>query len=191
MRSIAILLLICSQAFGQRMTLKDRLPTHEQIVRVECHYHGRIGYGSGMVLNSREVVTALHCVRNTELRVRYKGETINAYVDKVNFLNDWALLRLTKDVEAKRIDIREENLRDKEQVTAYGYGPADGSLCWYQSRYVNGELEGQQPVGGDSGGPILDSKGYLVGIISDKDEPGTRWRGYSLAKPFADWIKGK
>jgi hypothetical protein len=191
MKPILILLLIASNALAQRRVLEVHLPIHSQIVRVECEHHGRKSYGSGIMIDSKTCLTAVHCVHNFYLTVKYKGRDIKADVGKPQWCNDWIYLHLRETTDAAKIEIRQEPLSDGDVVTSYGFGPPEGKLSWYTSTVRGEVLNGTQPISGDSGGPILDSKGRLCSIICEKFEDGSNnWHGFGLGTTeFLEFVK--
>jgi V8-like Glu-specific endopeptidase len=171
--------------------LEVHLPIHAQIVRVECEHHGRTSYGTGIVIDSKRCLTAIHCIHNFTMKVKYKGKDHVADVGKPQWLNDWVILNFREPVDAVSLQVRQTPLAEGEEVDCYGYGPPDGKLSWYRSRVFGELLKGTQPVSGDSGGPVLDSKGRLVTLICDKFEDRSQtWDGYAVkTTEFAEFVK--
>ncbi|MFC2121906.1 hypothetical protein ACFLTI_09965, partial [Bacteroidota bacterium] len=74
----------------------------------------------------------------------------------------------------KPLKIREGHIRKKEKVYVVGWGANDiGEAKIYEGRYVGSlgekiliDMKGKANEIGLGGAPVIDSKGYLIGVIS-------------------------
>lgn len=119
--------------------------------------------GSCTVIDSSLVLTAAHVVAQSVATVDCAGEKIRGKVIALNLYRDWALVRLEKPIDVKPRTIRETKLTEGETVFAIGYGGQ--GYGYTRGRFTKGILRGRA-VSGDSGGPICDVQGKLVGVIT-------------------------
>ncbi len=142
-----------------------------------------ISTGSGFVISrSGEIVTNFHVIRDCasiDVRVastsRQKAEVI-----ATDEGNDLAVIRVKTAVESNAVFRENPPLRPGEHVIAMGY-PLSGILTTTvnvsegivsalaglrdDSRYIQISAPVQP---GNSGGPLLDTSGHIVGVVSGK-----------------------
>lgn len=139
--------------------------------------------GSCTVIDSSLVLTAAHVVGQSVATVDCAGDKIRGKVIALDLYHDWALVRLEKPINVKPRSIRETKLTEGETVFAIGYGGQ--GYGYTRGKYTKGILRGRA-VSGDSGGPICDVAGKLIGVI----------RGYASdgellheGKGLAAWVE--
>jgi len=190
MATLFITFLLCSSAFAQTIL--------------------KVGNGTGFFVSPNEIVTAHHAIdtwMTTPLGVEYNGKTYGALVYKYNEHLDVAYLRIVghSKVCDSPLIISEASLYEGMPYTLYGY-PAKknreftsvsgvikdtyykmfsdtGRRNW-RREFVQGSSGASS---GYSGGPILDSKGYAIGVLCN----GSRWNAYftsfHMLKNHPDW----
>lgn len=186
---IAVLLAFSgsSLAFGQTIT-----EPHPAVVKVT----GKVIWdantepaGSGVWIDATHVLTALHVVSEMEtVQVEWNGEKIPATIEAVLPVCDWALLQTNEPRRTPPIELRTEPLAEGDAVVGYGWGPVevDSQFQAQPRRFArivgkhrDGRIYGKaMPRLGDSGGPVFDADGRLVGVINSKIEPGGNRPGY-------------
>lgn len=179
--ALLLALLLTSYAQADRVLL-EHSQNHGAIVRVECHYgEGRSCLGSAMLLDECHALTAHHCVRGGSLDVQLPGYTVQADVIAIHPRNDWALLRFRSPLagitEAK---VRKSPLPLGETVFGFGFGRDVGRFGYTVGKYRGDYIEGRLIEEGDSGGPILDADGRLVGVVTEYDVGTANWRGHAV-----------
>ncbi len=133
--------------------------------------------GSGFLVGERYLVTNAHVVDHPSsmYRLVFDKKTVNANVVALDASNDIALLRLDEDIGIEPLFFtKEEPARDSE-IYAIGFPESDGKTL------VSGVYEGTRIPGnkgviysvafialrkGNSGSPVLDNKGNVIGIAS-------------------------
>jgi S1-C subfamily serine protease len=156
------------------------------------------GHGSGFVIDDAgDLLTNEHVVRTAErVRVRFEsGEEATAAVLATDVRRDVALLRIDRGGTGG-LPIRSELPAIGAEVYAVG-APLDPSYSATVSkgivsalRTIDGELWIQSDVNvqpGNSGGPLLDARGNIVGITSrgESTDAGTP-SGINFFVPIAD-----
>jgi V8-like Glu-specific endopeptidase len=136
-----------------------------------------IGTGTGFVVNKYYVVTAEHVLENCNaITVRHGHHEIDAQTAARDASNDLGLIRLQKPI-ANTAKLRGGNrIRLGEMVANYGY-PLFGQLST-SATITEGNINNLSGAGndstvlqfdaptqpGNSGGPLLDSSGNVVGV---------------------------
>lgn len=156
------------------------------------------GHGSGvMVTHDGIIVTAQHVIDDAEfvsVLVPGRAEALMALVVYENKKHDVAFLKVTGRFDAiVPLGDRAAALLVRSRVYALGY-PIDGTREYPQSNagVVAGELpNGELQLGlsvnpGNSGGPLIDEQGALVGIVVRTASVKKGWQGISIAVPLRE-----
>jgi hypothetical protein len=137
--------------------------------------------GSGVVVGPHEVLTAAHVVKGCtpDITVRSSLTFSTGYVVARDETNDLAVVH-TKNGLPAAVSFRDGPVRAGDQVIALGY-PLQGLLATTPSLTVGNVnalrgieddsrfLQFSAPIQpGNSGGPLLNDSGHLVGIVTSK-----------------------
>lgn len=124
--------------------------------------------GSCVVIGEDLVLTVAHAVRNTNLNITFGQIQHKANLIAIDLYNDRALLRLENKFSGPFRNLRKTPLKEGEKFKSYGFGTAYG---YHNVEFKDGLFFGDAYFG-DSGGPIFDEKGEVVGVVSatSKDE---------------------
>jgi S1-C subfamily serine protease len=168
-------------AYAQRVEVGKR----DGVVRISSHSKIRTTcHGTGVVVGPRKILTALHIIRGYEVDVFHGDNIVRGKVAEVHLANDWALIELHEyEVpESELVRVRPEPIKDGDPVFAYGYGSLGQlikpPLCRVNAKRMLDHFEGvAKPIPGDSGGPVLDTNGDLVGVISCSISDAIGWYG--------------
>ncbi|MGZ8766570.1 MAG: S1C family serine protease [Acidimicrobiia bacterium] len=153
-----------------------------------------LGLGSGVSIGDGTVVTNHHVVDGADRLelTTWDGRDVTATVASATYVNDLAIIR-TDATELPAPDRREDRLDPGDRVRIVGY-PEGGQLEISGGSvvdYVPGDDYGEAGSvlratavvkHGNSGGPVLDDQGRLVGIVF-AIEGGT---DYALVIPMED-----
>lgn len=140
--------------------------------------------GTGFFVDSNTIITASHVAQTVRLEVWISGKRYYATVQKRNEAVDYAELRISGYKCPNPLKTSTKMAMD-ERLYTYGY-PKSGILegsngqlgfkCGFW--YLNGV--GEQ---GLSGGPVVNSRGYVVGIVTNQHyDGGTLFRSISETK---------
>jgi S1-C subfamily serine protease len=147
-------------------------------VRIRSLGCDRLGVGSGFVLPGNRVVTNRHVVEEPRAVTvnTWDGRSLRAEVTGIAVDSDLAVLQLADGVDLPVADVRTGTVERGEAVIAVGYpggGPATISTGEVVS-LIEGELL-DEPADvirvdaairqGNSGGPLLDEAGYVIGVV--------------------------
>ncbi len=164
------------------------------VVRVRNLTCTGLGTGSGFLVGDDRLITNHHVVDGAaELEVNlYDGRTIRATVDGVLRADDVGIVRLAAGSDLPDpLDVAATNPAAGTSVRALGfplggkYTVTEGSVTRERAGIVNGmpRLEFTAPVNhGNSGGPLVNLKGEVVGIVTE----GVVEAGVFFAIPAAD-----
>ena len=158
---------VVSVSFGQSKTYEPQTVS-KSICRISFEGYtttpgsSTSSAGSCTVIEPSLVLTAAHVVGQSVATVDCAGEKIRGKVIALNLYKDWALVRLERPIKVTPRSIRKEPLKENDVVFAIGYGGQ--GYGYTRGRYTRGILRGRA-VSGDSGGPICDVAGKLVGVI--------------------------
>ena len=147
------------------------------------------GNGSGIIISeSGYIVTNYHVIENSdEIEVEFilneEVEKFNAEIVKVDKVNDLAIIKIF-DMNFNKVDVIPYNFKTRSsdvgtKVYAYGY-PMALSIMGKEIKITDGIISSKSgydgdittyqitaPIqGGNSGGPLFDDKGNLIGINS-------------------------
>lgn len=182
MKRLLTLLLcaLCSPAFAQREDI-PHTPAHGAVVIAECQLNsGCFCTGSAVLLDPRHALAAYHCVKRPSMSIVLPYQTVEADVIAVHPRNDWALLRFRERLTGVPLmRMRPNALPIGSWV--YGFGFGQGSFGITTGRYQGTHIDGGPTEFGDSGGPILDEQGALVGLATELDNGTENWRGHAIA----------
>ena len=139
--------------------------------------------GSCTVIEPSLVLTAAHVVGQSVATVDCAGEKIRGKVIALNIYRDWALVRLEKPINVKPRSIRKEPCKEGEVVFSIGYGGQ--GYGYTRGRFTGGIFRGRA-VSGDSGGPICDVAGKLVGVVTGYASDGELLH---VGKGLLEWVE--
>ena len=129
------------------------------------------------------VLTAAHVVCQSEATVDCAGEKIKGKVIALNLYRDWALVRLERPIQVKPRSIRKDQCKEGEVVFSIGYGGQ--GYGYTRGRFAGGIFRGRA-VSGDSGGPICDVAGKLVGVVTGYASDGELLH---VGKGLLEWVE--
>lgn len=186
MKPLLVLLLLCSPCYAQRVLL-PHTADYASAVRVTCPLpQDRCTFGSAVVLDDRHALTAYHCIRKSELTVLFP-DPVPADVIAIHTQYDWALLRFRSPIAAPSARIRPDALPVGSTVYGFGFGKV-GSFGYTKGRFEGSHITGCLIEPGDSGGPVTDETGALVGLVTEYDVGTCDWRGYAVgSQAFRDF----
>ena len=193
----------CIAVAQTRITAND--PIVDCVVHVRAQNADNLTqWGSGAWIDANHVLTALHVVTGSHSQaIVSRGRTWPADVESVDHVSDWAILVVTGQCSHDRFpEVRDGPAVYNEQLVAYGWGPveSDGkrNLEQIKGRSRVNAICGPLPRSGDSGGPIYDSAGRLVGVINSRCEQMVetengrhekRWYGLGLGRDLRSFCE--
>jgi S1-C subfamily serine protease len=139
-------------------------------------------HGSCTVIDKTIVLTAGHVVGGSTAEIK-STEIVRGKVIAIDLHSDRALVRLEKPIECTPRKLRTEPLKDGEPVWAFGYGRGFGHTLGRAT--AKGLLGRSTP--GDSGGPILDQAGQVVGVVQGYSSTGDLY-GHGRST-LVEWIQ--
>lgn len=158
-------------------------------VEVEEDGEKNFNRGTACLIDNDLVITCWHAARGENWRVKFGRNYYTGRLIAKDEQYDLALLRLNKKVSGQRpITVAVASRGEQIHIGGFG-GESDG---WeFQKGYITLRfpkpgggfatlMEGTKPRHGDSGGPVVNSKGNLVGIVfaylaeREVDENGTK-----------------
>lgn len=163
--AMSIIALASMDVCGQSIeSSKEFLDTESSVVG-KVTFHGpsnQTSLGSGALIEPDLVLTCAHVVRSMDCEVMFRGgQPVVGDVVAIDLYWDWCLIRLRTKQKAEPMRLREEPLRDGMRVASYGYG--GGRYGVHRGVYEQGRFF-CSAIDGDSGGPIVDSDGYLIAV---------------------------
>ncbi|MCB0877413.1 MAG: trypsin-like peptidase domain-containing protein [Thermoleophilia bacterium] len=166
----------------------------QAVVRVRNLTCQGVATGSGFLIGGNRLVTNHHVVNGAALvEVNlYDGRTVQARVDRVLKADDIGIVQLADGADLPDpLDVATSNPPAGTKVRALGfplggeYTVTDGEVVREAAGVVNGmpRLEFTAAVThGNSGGPLVDERGTVVGIVTEGLEDAKRY----FAIPAAD-----
>jgi serine protease Do len=153
------------------------------VVRIRATTCDRSGAGSGFLIAGDQVATAAHVVDGAvAVAVQSGDETSSARVSGIDARHDLAILDLDRPVDGHLFSLAAHDPEPGTRVAAMGY-PLDGPLSINvgsvsglhrdiqtdETGAIEGLLQTDVAVNpGNSGGPLVDSNGRVVGVVSAK-----------------------
>ncbi len=144
------------------------------IGRVNVSIGNTIYHGSGTLIASDIFITNWHVIRDKgDITVEFGNFTTKATIIKMDKTWDLAALRLETKPRIKPVKIgKVPNIGDKLRIAGYGSGDYKESTGKLIKFCAPGRTEPDDVLelkasarNGDSGGPILNQKGELVGVL--------------------------
>ncbi len=216
------ILLSCAKTPQQTIENPSEFYKHRNsIVRVESRLgFSSKGKGSGFFVQRNKVATNIHViarpgpvyVKSADKKTTWKVEGVAAYDVK----NDLVILKVVGEGEALPLG-NSDVVRDKEPIFVVGfpggkYKVAEGTL--HSIRNSDKWLRmSVNTAGGGSGGPVLNSKGQVIGVQalgvdfishaipsntvkvlltqSESTEPLEQWHKRELIRSYAHYVKGE
>lgn len=137
--------------------------------------------GTGTMIGDGRILTNAHVIKGEDITIRtYTGETYSGTLLKLDAVNDLALLQFDSDAAGFSLSDTEPYAgmpvmsvgqpaglpqwsfsEGTIQNTAFAY------LC--ENKPYTGYMSDNQNLGGNSGGPLLNESGELIGIVRAKD----------------------
>lgn len=189
---LALGLVVCLSAQGHAQRIFLQPAAYAAIARVESDLGGGAkACGSCILVDDMHAVTAAHCVSGSTIDVITGGKRYTANVIAMHLRNDWALIRFFAPLPGVRgVTIRPEPLHIGERVYGYGFGTSAGRFGAVPGTYQGDHITGTLVEQGDSGGPILDWQGRLVGVVMGYVVDTNDWHGKECAsQSFRDFVQ--
>lgn len=161
--------------------------TSSGVVRLRASTCDGSGTGTGFLIAGDRVATAAHVVAGAvAVAVEADGQVLAARVVGIEPGNDLAVLALGRPVSGHVFTLADRDPVPGTRVAAIGYplgGPLSISEGTVSGLHRTGTLESGQPVTGwlqtdtalntgNSGGPLVDLKGEVVGVVSARSPEG-------------------
>lgn len=203
-----VLFLTCSFGAPPFAVAQTRITANDPIVDCVVHVRALTGdnmtqWGSGTWIDDHHVLTALHVVTGSNSQsVVTKGKTMHAQVESIDHVSDWAILVVAGRCHNEEFpEVRDGPAVYNEQLVAYGWGPVEADGCRHlqqiKGRSRVSAICGPLPRSGDSGGPIYDASGRLVGVINSRCDEMVqsegrfekRWYGLGLGRDLRSFCE--
>jgi len=206
---VALLAIVAAAAVAKIALARESASLGTGVVTITTRlaYQGGRAAGTGMVITpSGEVLTNNHVIAGaTSVRVSVPGtaRSYAAIVVGYDVRDDVALLRLLRASNLRTVSTTSANLSLGQRVTAVGNAGGSGALSSASGRItglgrtitarddqggsetLRGLIETNAGVvAGDSGGPLLDANGKVVGMVTAASTTGTF--GFPQNTPASD-----
>lgn len=150
------------------------------IIRFEGEYEsGEAGTGSGILINNNTILTCKHVLIDlTKYRCFLKDDELIIKEHKVHNTHDIGIVKLNNDIDLKQIPYF-GNPYILDNILTMGYPPLRGmreAVLITQKGEINAISKDWQKCDcitisstvrpGNSGGPVISSNGYIVGIVT-------------------------
>lgn len=167
---VAMLLVCCfvSTANAQKTYQNERSSSILQVRFKQAE--GLESVGTCVMVDPTHALTAAHVVGASDAIIKAVDGDIDAKVVAIDMYHDRALLRASREVTTRWRVLREEFPEEGETVFAIGYG---GRGYGYTRGRASKDKLFCTAVEGDSGGPVVDQEGRIVGIITGYSGDGT------------------
>ncbi len=149
--------------------------------------NGMLSVGSCSLIDDDHVLSCCHVISDPRLTVIIDGVSHSATVVAMDTYHDWSILRLDTPSNATPLKASNKAFQSGDKLFGFGYGKSYGYTVLNAS---GGVLKGLI-VEGDSGGPIFNSDGYVVGVCTEKVPSRNESRGFGIGKlkSFIDrWV---
>ena len=185
--AIAAILLACSTVAQAKVFVdkSGRVPAIGQVKSPRPN--GMLSVGSCTLIDDDHVLSCCHVISHPDMTVILDGVAYKAKVVVIDTFHDWSILKLDRPCRLPSIRYSNEAAREGDTLFGFGYGKGYGYTVL---KAKGGVLKGQI-VQGDSGGPILNSSGRIVGVCTEKVEARNESRGFGIGKlkTFIDrWV---
>ena len=140
-------------------------------------------HGSCTVIDKTIALTAGHVVGGSVAEVKAVQGIVRGKVIAIDLFHDRAMVRLETPIECTPRKLRTQPLQVGDPVWAFGYGQKFGHTL---GRVTEKGLLGRSTPG-DSGGPILDQAGEVVGIVQGFSSAGDLY-GHGRST-LIEWIQ--
>ena len=184
MRLRVAVVLLLAVLLGSRVSADDwSLPNiNKQVLRLETAREGGAkGTCSSVIFAPGLALTAAHCTDSKDIALTLGGR--HATLERSNRILDLAVVKFAPRSDDMPIPLRSGPPSAGEAVAAVGFPFAKRDLAVQIGHVaVSKDEHGYMVVNvdlipGDSGGPVLDKKGRLVGIISAVEHSGPAHQG--------------
>jgi len=145
---------------------------------------GLMSSGSCVAVDAYHVLTAAHVVGSSTATIKAKGGDVKAKVVAIDFFHDRALLRAAGKLTEKARKLREEIPKEGEPLFAIGFGGR--GFGYTRCSAAGGKIRGRS-IPGDSGGPVCDKEGRIVGLITGYSDDG--WLMSPSRKGLVKWVR--
>ena len=190
MRSMLFIALVCVSACATLVHFDMRTaPVSRSVVRVTEETRGSSdGVCTGIVLAPNRVLTAAHCVGEA-----MQADGQNAVLFKSDEFYDLAWLSVW--TARPPLALADDVVRENDEVQAYGYAWGWDRLTMLTCRVIHVDFSPnpKMPVGvftqggyipGMSGGPVVNSRSELIGIIQQTNDGIGYGVGVQLIRAF-------
>jgi len=200
---LALLLVGCATNVNVKVSIADKIADvmNNSVVRVALFdEYGRYrGYGTGWSLDDRTIITAGHVLHNAST-VALLSSRENIKTDKFtsSFFGeiggpDIGIIHLDKDYGFKPLKISKKPMKLLDELYVIGYGM--GGPLHVSTVIVSGQANGIGYIvidgntgPGDSGSPVLNSDGEVVGVLLIGWAPGAIGGILPIAT-YMEWLE--